>query len=62
MPGHQSSPAYLIERLRAQSRSAKVRARQWDGTIGLDWHRIAKIHDKLADSLERCWKLPIDAA
>ena len=62
MSRHEPNAKCVIECLRAQSRDAKALARKWDGTIGLDWHRIAKIHDKLAESLERWLRVAVDAS
>lgn len=57
MPRQQLQPECLIQRLRTHSRGAKAQAQRWDGSIALDWHRIAKIHDSLADNLEKWSKM-----
>jgi hypothetical protein len=61
MPRHEPNPKTKVERLRAQAFDAKARAQRWDGTIGLDWRRIANIYDTLADCMEHCSKLYVDA-
>jgi hypothetical protein len=61
MPLQEPNPQTKIKRLRAQAFDAKERAQRWDGTIGLDWRRIANIYDTLADCMEYWSKVHVGA-